>query len=243
MDQVIIKRRRGQKNIRIRITRTREVIVSAPFETPVAEIRHTLLKKSAWIHGHLQKLNEDYARFDPVKTLMYNGRHYRVVPVDGTITTVNPVRGKPEKDSVKKGCPVCVHDSEIQVCFNPAQANPEEEMLTLVRKWLISRAKATITPRVESLSRQHRIKVSRIMFRNQKTRWGSSSSNGTLSFNWRIIMAPPAVQDYLIIHELIHQRHMNHSKAYWKDVAARVPDYEKAERWLKDHRNLIGLFR
>jgi predicted metal-dependent hydrolase len=69
--------------------------------------------------------------------------------------------------------------------------------------------------------------------RAQKTRWGSCSARGTISLNWRLIQAPPGVVDYLIIHELMHRREMNHSARYWKLVAQAFPDYRRAEQWLK----------
>ena len=227
MQQFIIKRRRGQKNIRIRITRQKEVIVSAPFETSDREIHRTLKLKSGWIQQHIQKLDEDYDRFDPLKNVLYNGRLYEVHPVKSAL-----IRGK-----------VSVADSAINVMYNGGTAQPEHEIRRTLEKWLISQAKNRITARTYELGAKYRIAVERVFFRNQRTRWGSSSSKGNLSFNWRIIMTPPAVQDYLIIHELMHQRHMNHSPKYWKEVEAKFPDYKKAEKWLKEHRNLIGLFR
>lgn len=75
----------------------------------------------------------------------------------------------------------------------------------------------------------------RITIRDQKTRWGSCSAKGTLSFNWRLMLAPPAVLDYVVIHELCHLTHMNHSKAFWALVESACPDYRTHRKWLKDH--------
>ena len=75
----------------------------------------------------------------------------------------------------------------------------------------------------------------KITIRNQKTRWGSCSQTGTLSFNYRLMMAPPAVIDYVIIHELCHITHMNHSKSFWNKVASVMPDYAIHKQWLKEH--------
>lgn len=76
---------------------------------------------------------------------------------------------------------------------------------------------------------------SRITIRDQKTRWGSCSAKGTLSFNWRLMLAPPAILDYVVVHELCHLTHMNHSAAFWQAVEAVYPDYRSARRWLKEH--------
>lgn len=75
----------------------------------------------------------------------------------------------------------------------------------------------------------------RITIRDQKTRWGSCSAKGTLSFNWKLMLAPPAILDYVVVHELCHLTHMNHSAAFWKKVESVYPDYRTARKWLKDH--------
>lgn len=74
-----------------------------------------------------------------------------------------------------------------------------------------------------------------VTVRDQKTRWGSCSSRGTLSFNYRLIFAPPAVLDYVVVHELCHLTHMNHSKAFWDMVGAVMPDYRTRRKWLREH--------
>lgn len=76
---------------------------------------------------------------------------------------------------------------------------------------------------------------SRITIRDQKTRWGSCSSTGTLSFNYRLMFAPPRVLDYVVVHELCHLTHMNHSKDFWNLVSSVQPDYKVYRTWLKEH--------
>ncbi|MDE7199770.1 MAG: M48 family metallopeptidase [Lachnospiraceae bacterium] len=75
----------------------------------------------------------------------------------------------------------------------------------------------------------------RVTIRDQKTRWGSCSARGTLSFNWRLMLAPPAVLDYVVVHELCHLTHMNHSPAFWALVESVCPDYRIYRKWLKEH--------
>lgn len=74
-----------------------------------------------------------------------------------------------------------------------------------------------------------------ITIRDQKSRWGSCSSRGTLSFNYRLIFAPPIVLDYVVVHELCHLTYMDHSKNFWNKVASVMPDYKEHRQWLKDH--------
>ena len=75
----------------------------------------------------------------------------------------------------------------------------------------------------------------RISIREQKTRWGSCSSDGNLNFNWRLIFAPEEVLDYIVVHELAHRREMNHSRAFYEIVSSILPEYKKSQKWLRDN--------
>jgi predicted metal-dependent hydrolase len=94
-------------------------------------------------------------------------------------------------------------------------------------------------PRVMALAAQHQLTVQRVAVRNQRSRWGSCSRRGTVSLNWRLIQTPPFVLDYIILHELMHLRQMNHSARYWGEVKTVCPQYQTAERWLKEHSTLL----
>ena len=74
-----------------------------------------------------------------------------------------------------------------------------------------------------------------ITIRNQRSRWGSCSGQGTLNFNCLLMLAPPEVLDYVVVHELCHRKEMNHSAAFWAEVARVLPDYEARKRWLKEN--------
>lgn len=106
---------------------------------------------------------------------------------------------------------------------------------------LANRALALIPPRVKYWAEQMGISYGRITIRNQKTRWGSCSSVGNLNFNCTLVLAPPEVMDYVIIHELCHRKQMNHSPKFWAEVERFCPDHKAHRRWLKGHsKELIG---
>jgi hypothetical protein len=75
--------------------------------------------------------------------------------------------------------------------------------------------------------------------RNQRSRWGSCSRRRTISLNWRLIQTPAFVRDYIILHELMHLREMNHSARFWRQVEIVCPDYRNAEHWLKQHSRML----
>lgn len=98
---------------------------------------------------------------------------------------------------------------------------------------LADRALQVIPPRVREFAARMGVTCGRITIRNQTGRWGSCSSVGNLNFNCLLMLAPPEVLDYVIVHELAHRKEMNHSAAFWAQVAAVLPDYAERERWLK----------
>ena len=104
-----------------------------------------------------------------------------------------------------------------------------------LRRWLRERAAELIPSRVAEVARQLGVPYRVATLGDQQTRWGSCSRAGRLRFNWRLILAPPAILDYVITHELAHVRHLNHSKQFWSLVAAWCPDYAAHRAWLRRH--------
>ena len=108
-----------------------------------------------------------------------------------------------------------------------------------IEKHLRKLAARELPSRVIELAALHTVAVRRVSVRNQRSRWGSCSRTGTISLNWRLIQTPNSVRDYIILHELMHVRQMNHSARFWREVAAVCPGYEEAERWIKLHSALL----
>ena len=99
-----------------------------------------------------------------------------------------------------------------------------------------ARAKRELPPRLLNLAAGLGLAVTRISVRNQKWRWGSCSRRGHICLNWRLVEMPDWVRDYVMVHELMHLRRMDHSTRFWKLVAAACPEYERARRWLRAYR-------
>ena len=96
-------------------------------------------------------------------------------------------------------------------------------------------ADAELSLRCTELARQHGLAVSRVTIRNQRSRWGSCSSRGAIALNWRLVQMPAAVSDYVILHELMHLKQPNHSRTFWREVAAVCDGWRAAEKWLRTH--------
>ena len=102
-----------------------------------------------------------------------------------------------------------------------------------VESWMRDRARHTLPPALLALAAAHGIEVRRVSIRNQRSRWGACSPSGTITLNWRLIQAPLFVREYVLLHELMHRREMNHSRRFWKLVAACCPRQAEARHWLR----------
>jgi len=102
-------------------------------------------------------------------------------------------------------------------------------------KALRQQARRELPPRLLELAACHGLTVSRVSVRNQQSRWGSCGRDGHICLNWRLVLMPPAVRDYVLVHELMHLRRMDHSPAYWRLVEEAYPDYRSAREWLRRH--------
>jgi predicted metal-dependent hydrolase len=100
----------------------------------------------------------------------------------------------------------------------------------------VAAARRTVETQLAKLNSHYTFRFVRVSIRSQRTRWGSASSRGTLSFNYRIIYLPPELQDLIIVHELCHLKEMNHSPAFWALVAQTIPNWKKLRRELRRYR-------
>jgi hypothetical protein len=105
----------------------------------------------------------------------------------------------------------------------------------------VRRAKIELPGRTWEVAAETGVEVKEVTVRNQRTRWGSCSAGGVISLNWRLIQAPVFVRDYIIYHELMHLREMNHSARFWARVEEVCPTWRDAERWIKQNGSLLGL--
>lgn len=113
-------------------------------------------------------------------------------------------------------------------------AQKDQEVIeNALKAWYMERAKEIISERVSFYQNQIGEKVSSIRIKDVRSRWGSCSSKRNLNFNWRLVMAPLPVLDYVVVHELCHLKEMNHSKEFWKLVREVLPDYQQQREWLK----------
>lgn len=218
-----------RRSVQIRVPKPDCLELAAPTGMPWPKIRQLVESKQTWIMRQARRL--EVAAAQPTNaslthgaTLLYQGTpHTLLLLADGT--------GKPSV--TYSPCTIAVHLSELVGLDNDPAVSGS------LKKWYVKQAQQQLLERTLHWAAQLGVHPSRISLRDQKTRWGSCSSRGAISFNWRIIMAPPAVLDYLVVHELCHMLHPNHSAAYWREVARHLPDCRDLRRWLRQNSSLL----
>jgi len=167
-------------------------------------------------------------------------RRYVVrVRVDGSVRVTIPRWGtKREASAFADSQRAWIDRQRARMARERAVAR-EELPLEVVRA-LRTRALGELPPRLLQLASAHGLRVSRVSVRNQKWRWGSCSPNGHICLNWRLVQVPAWVRDYVMVHELMHLRRLDHSKTFWKLVAAAFPEYREARAWLRAAEYLLA---
>ncbi len=202
------------QHIKIKITAQAEVIVVAPRDCPTFFIDRFVNQHRDWIEKTLKKVQENRpAKKNTDEILLFGKTYHKVI-------------------GSRAEYPLGVRVSDNKFIITPVSENKTSIDKSL-QQFLKSTAEKYITPRTQQLAKKMNISYHSISFKNQKTRWGSCSSQGNLNFNWKLVHSPPAVIDYVIIHELAHRTEMNHSADFWEIVKKFDPEYLKHRGWLK----------
>lgn len=206
-------RRSRRKSLGI-VVKNATVEVRAPMHMPMVNIQQWLVEKSAWVEKHLSQQQQQIAEKPAVVDqgwLLFMGEPKGLSIIQGTAGIYEH------------------HQRLIISCHKPEKAQ------RLLEEWLRCEAELYLTARTQELAQLmgDNNKIHDIRFRKTRSKWGHCTSAGVLQFNWLIIMAPPQVIDYLIIHELSHLSHMNHSTAFWQRVSQFCPDYSEHKQWLR----------
>jgi len=222
----LIKSKR--KTLTITILPTKEVVVKAPRILSDQEIMRMVMQKGKWITDKISKMEdlscEVEQRYMDGAEIFYRGKKYRLKII--------------EDYNVRKSEIQLRHDEIVVIMkHKKVQLVPE-----LMEGWYKERIKELIYDKIEYYNSFINKKISNIRIKNHKKRWGSCSNLGNLNFNWRIIMMPDEMFDYIVVHELCHLIHMNHSKEYWKSVEMILPDYKEREKWIRQNGSKLLLY-
>lgn len=209
----------NRKSLSIAIQPDGNLLVKAPLFMSDSEILKWVKTKTGWIIRQRAKVLEQQENNPPKQYVSgerfwYLGQEYELEV----------------RMSTGRAGMVGIVEDKIILFSKTAEGTEVQKILS---DWYIKQAKTWISKRVRFFAEQMGESFGNITIKNQKKRWGSCSSARNLNFNWRLIMAPEAVIDYVVVHELCHLRQMNHSKMFWNEVEKMLPDYKMYKKWLE----------
>lgn len=219
---VRVRRNRRTRHVRLHIDEQGEVTASVPARFAAERIDPIVRERADWVHDVLMRMElkardtqVDLEQGDPVRWLG------RWVP---TLL---------EREGRRAVVRMAIDEDGRDVLWLrvPEDADPYEALVA----WYRREARTVFEEKVEHWCREFGIQAGRVSVREQRTRWGSCSYSGDLSFNWRLVLAPEWVLDSIVVHELCHIEELNHSDAFWELLDARFPRHEEASDWLRDH--------
>jgi hypothetical protein len=211
---VEVRRHPGARRLTLRVSRTRRtVIVTLPVQCDIGEAGSFITRNIDWVRERLDSLPTAVPFRNDV-FIPLRGDAHRVAFVG------SGRRGPVERVSTPTY-------PELRV------SGQTEHAPRRLRDWLAKEAHKDLDERVAFHANRLRVTAKRIAVRDQSSRWGSCSTTGVLSFSWRLIMAPPAILDYVAAHEVAHLKEMNHGPRFWALVRQTMPDLEEAKRWLQ----------
>jgi predicted metal-dependent hydrolase len=213
----IIRSRR--KTVALIVEGDGRVVVRAPYRLPQNLIEAFVADKAGWICQKRAELERRGGacgrspaaahRFAAGERFMYLGQSYPL-------------------QLVERQGPALALDEAFRL-----KGSAQAEAAQVFERWYKEKARELFTRRTGELARQHGFTVHTLRLSSARTRWGSCGTKGALNLNWRLIMAPPAVIDYVILHELAHLKEKNHSPRFWALVEKLAPDYKIQRQWLK----------
>ncbi len=216
---VVGRRHRRARRLIVRVKSGQGAVVTMPWRSSIKAANEFVNRHRDWICS--QWVATNHARL----TIWREGAE---LLVHGQLTRIERISAGPSVYG-RIGpvmCRVDGRDDDLKPRLEPA-------LRMYARSWLMGR--------LRQHADRHGLKPGAVTVRNQRSRWGSCSSAGTISLNWRLIQAPEATADYVILHELTHLDHLDHSPAFWHALEGRCPDYRDHEQWLKSCESLPGM--
>jgi predicted metal-dependent hydrolase len=202
-----VRRSPRARRVRVSVDGAGEVEVVLPKRAPERAAAQAVRELTPWIERRRRTLARAAAEVArPEGTVPFLGQDLRLVP-------------QPGRERVHR------RGGELLV--------PKRDTAVALERWYRRQARAEIGPRLDAAVARAGTSYSGLTIRGQKTRWASCSSTGHMSFNWRLLLAPEAVLDYVVEHEVCHLERMDHSPRFWALLESRVPDWREHARWLR----------
>ena len=225
---LVILRTNRKKTVSIEVTPS-TVKVSAPKRLSDRIITDFIIERSRWIEKNVQLQLEQPKQIARVWTdgemFAYLGQEYALNVKRESQSMVNIGEGR----------------LNVAIPFEILELEERNAVKSLVVDWYKQKATEMLIARSFAYSKLLRVEPASVRVREYKSQWGSCSVSGVISYDWRIIMAPLKVVDYLVVHELAHLLEHNHSQKYWKHVETTIPDFREQQSWLKRNARMLTI--
>ena len=220
-DVKIIRTSRRSKSISLKIING-ILEISCPYNTSEIFIKNLIEKKKVWINKNIERSRKIHQKIDQISNgfISYKGSVLKLVY---------------KKSNIER---IVVEDNELKIFYSV-----ESRSKKLIIEWLKLQANNFLRERLMFLSKRISIEFNSLTIKSYTARWGSCNIRGDIFLNWKLIMLPESVIDYVLIHELAHINVPNHSKKFWELVEKKDPNYCKNQQWLKDNGSSFILFR
>lgn len=221
---VRIRKRRYQRSLKLTVKQDGSVLLTCAISTPQRHIREFLYKHRGWIEQKVRDFKSEIEsiprkKFETGENFLIQGVPYKF--------RIDPIF------SEARSRPKFILENQKLIM----QRSKEDS--SSIRRHLIefykTQGKAHLFKSVQFWSDKMQLYPTRISIRGQTSRWGSCSSKGNVNLNWKLYLSPPDCMEYVVVHELAHLRHQNHSKKFWQLVEQYFPDHIKARQWLKSN--------
>jgi predicted metal-dependent hydrolase len=201
-----------------------EVVV--PHHFPLRNVEPFVQEKRPWIERTLRRMRDSEAVFPPAR-LCDGGE----VPYLGQRLSLSV-----GTEALRRRAHVSRRDSELHVALGP-----DTPLRPALEAWYRRRARAEVAPRLDAAVARAGRSYNSLQIRGQRTRWASCSTTGAMSFNWRLLLAPAEILDYVVEHEVAHLDVQDHSPRFWRLLASRCAEWEEHEAWLRRHGHALRL--
>ncbi len=224
------RRSKRARRIRLQVDSQGQFTLVAPRFTSERAIQTFLFQYSRWIEKQVAKINQQKELRPEFNYHSGDQFYYFGEPV---VLKVIPTSKK--RPTVK----VRDHDLTIELDETVNEEVGKDMIRSAIEKFYRGKAVEVIHDRLQHFNEFYGFRYNRVTLRNQKSRWGSCSGLKNLNFNWRLIMAPIEVIDYVVVHELCHLKEMNHSSRFWALVEKALPDHKVQRKWLRENHYLL----
>ncbi len=227
-DYAVVRRDR-KRTASIQVSPTNEVSIIIPKDLPADKIKSLVRRKTPWILSKI-KFNKEVRyphkpkEFVSGEAFQYLGRNYRLKVISGEDEGVELKNGRLN---------IRISDGNGGSC--------DEKLKRLLTDWYVVKAEKKLKERIVRYAERLGVTFNGIKIKELKRQWGSCSKKGDLVFNWRIIIAPIAIVDYVIVHELCHRRYHDHSKEFWNLMQRVMSDYRIRKEWLRVNGAMMGV--